>query len=201
MLGSGSSVFTATEDFLASLPLLLDLVVQPGQFRARLTWVELPHLHLLRAREALPRIGHVASPRDRVLAVFPMRRASALVCDGATLQYGDMMIYTQGERFSQTTTAATLWGAIWLKCSTLMDHGRVLRGPKLVIPPSGSVLRPAPADWRELLQLHAQAARIAETQLDNITHPEVARALEQDLIWALVNCFAAERLQNRPSIR
>ena len=43
----------------------------------------------------------------------------------------------------------------------------------------------------------SQAARIAETQLDHIRHPEVARALEQDLIWALVNCLAADDLRNR----
>src|SRR5690242_7434623 len=82
MLGSGSSVFTEAKDFQASLQLLLDLAVQPGRFCARLTWVELPHLHLLRAREALPRVAHVSSPQDCVFAVFPMRRTSALICDG-----------------------------------------------------------------------------------------------------------------------
>jgi hypothetical protein len=84
-----------------------------------------------------------------------------------------------------------------LKRSTLMAHGRVLTGHELAIPSSGRALYPAPADRRELLRLHAQAARIAETQLDHIRHPEVARALEQDLIWALVNCLAADDSRNR----
>ncbi|MGA9866693.1 MAG: hypothetical protein WBQ75_09665 [Acetobacteraceae bacterium] len=40
-----------------------------------------------------------------------------------------------------------------------------------------------------LLRLHAQACRIAETALSHTGHPEVARALEQDVTWALINCL------------
>ena len=53
----------------------------------------------------------------------------------------------------------------------------------------GQILRPHPVEWRRLLRLHAEAMRIAETRLSHVGHPEVARALEQDLIWALVSCL------------
>jgi AraC-like DNA-binding protein len=48
--------------------------------------------------------------------------------------------------------------------------------------------------------LHAQACRIAETNLNRIAHPEVVRALEQDLIWALTSCLTAGTPQHRPTI-
>ena len=40
-----------------------------------------------------------------------------------------------------------------------------------------------------LLHLHAEAGRLTETRPGIIAHPEVARALEQDLIYALVTCL------------
>lgn len=52
------------------------------------------------------------------------------------------------------------------------------------------ILRPVSADWRQLLKSHSEAIRIAETRLSLIDHPEVARALEQELICALVNCLS-----------
>jgi AraC-like DNA-binding protein len=41
-----------------------------------------------------------------------------------------------------------------------------------------------------LLRQHAEAVRIVETQLSHLGHSEVARALRQDLMWALVTAIA-----------
>ena len=40
-----------------------------------------------------------------------------------------------------------------------------------------------------LQRLHAQVCRLAETNSKMLSHPEVARAIEQDLMHALVNCL------------
>jgi hypothetical protein len=43
MLGSGSSIFANADAYEACLPFQTTLVaLQPGQFRTRLTWMELP---------------------------------------------------------------------------------------------------------------------------------------------------------------
>src|SRR2546428_736283 len=47
----------------------------------------------------------------------------------------------------------------------------------------------------QLLRLHAQACRLAETKPKMLTHPEVARAIEQGLIQALVTCLIAAKVQ------
>jgi AraC-like DNA-binding protein len=71
-----------------------------------------------------------------------------------------------------------------------------------VPPPFGRILRPLSADRRQLFRLHADAVRLAETSLSRIEHPEVARAVEQDLIWALVNCLTnAEPRAESPVMR
>ena len=54
-------------------------------------------------------------------------------------------------------------------------------------PPVGEIIRPSRGDRQHLLRLHAQAGRIAETDLNRIVNPAVIRALEQDLIWALIS--------------
>jgi transcriptional regulator GlxA family with amidase domain len=43
-----------------------------------------------------------------------------------------------------------------------------------------------------LLRLHSKACRLAETRHQLIGNPEVARALEQELLHALVNCLMAD---------
>ena len=51
---------------------------------------------------------------------------------------------------------------------------------------------PAARDTARLRRLHAQACRLAETRPKVLAHPEVAGAIEQGLIHALVTCLAAE---------
>jgi transcriptional regulator GlxA family with amidase domain len=53
------------------------------------------------------------------------------------------------------------------------------------------ILHPAARDAARLRRLHAQACRLAETRAKVLAHPEVARAIEQGLIHALVTCLAA----------
>jgi len=54
------------------------------------------------------------------------------------------------------------------------------------------VLRPSRSAAALLLRLHAKACRLAETRHELIENPEVARAIEQELVHALVNCLTAD---------
>jgi AraC-like DNA-binding protein len=200
MLGSGSSIFTDADDYQAHLSLLMELlVVQPGHFRARLTWVGLPRIHLLHAQEALSRVAFVSLPPDQVFITFPTDQDSRLVCDGVSLQWGEIMFHSPGERFHQRISAPGAWGVISLTLPTLMTYSRILHGWHLAIPSRGRILRLPLADRRQLLQVHGQAARVAERDLNRLAHPEVARSLEQDLIVALVTCLVSGEPRNIPA--
>jgi transcriptional regulator GlxA family with amidase domain len=52
-----------------------------------------------------------------------------------------------------------------------------------------------------LLRLHSKACRLAETKHKLIANPEVARAIEQELLHALVNCLTADDASGRPRTR
>ena len=80
MPASGSSIFTDADGYQASLRDLLDLLVlRPRDFHARLTWVELLHLHLLYAEEAASRLAYVTLPPEQVFIIFPTRQDSLLI--------------------------------------------------------------------------------------------------------------------------
>jgi AraC-like DNA-binding protein len=190
MGGSGSALFADADDYQANLPLTTRLLAtQPGNFQARVTWIELADLHVLHARETSPRVAYVSLPSERLFFIFPTHRSAALICDGVPLQVGDIVFHSQGERFHQRTNAATAWSFIALRLTSLRAYGKTLLGEEIVPPPFGRILHPCPAKRRQLLRLHAEAVRIAERYLNRIGNPEVARAVEQDLIWALTTCL------------
>jgi AraC-like DNA-binding protein len=201
-MGSGGSVlFTDVRAFEARIPGKARFVVVNGTpFRARLTWMELRGLLLVHAREAVQRVAYLSLPAGRTTACFPTDQKSLLVCDGTEISAGQIVLYRDGARTHQRTLGHTRWSLISLETSALRDIGMVLAGRNFTDSP-GMILRSASADWRQLLKSHSEAVRIAETQLTHIDHPQVARALEQELTWALVNCLStAEVIGHVPGI-
>jgi AraC-like DNA-binding protein len=69
---------------------------------------------------------------------------------------------------------------------------KALTGVKITLPPVGRVLRPSRTAAARLLRLHSKVSRLAETRHELIANPEVTRALEQELLHALVNCLTAD---------
>ena len=115
MPGSGSSVFTDADGYQASLQDMLDLLaLRPRDFRARLTWVDLRSLYLLRAQEHARRVAYVTLPPEQVFVTFPTRRDATLITSGTELRFGDVVFHSLGERLHQRTTAAGHWGSISL---------------------------------------------------------------------------------------
>jgi AraC-like DNA-binding protein len=167
-----------------------------GDFRARLTWVELRHLHLLRGKENLPRIAYISLASERVFVAFSTHRDPSPIWGGVRLRPGDIVLHGRGERIHQRTTAPGGWGFVSLAPEYLTAHGKAIAGLDLVPPPAGRILRPPAPARGQLLHLHAQACHLAETNPEMIAHREVARALEQSLVHALVNCLTAAEVRD-----
>jgi AraC-like DNA-binding protein len=194
MPASGSSIFTDAEGYQASLQDLLDLVVpEPRAFQARLTWLDLPFLRILRAQESARRVGVLRPPANRVVIGFPTRQGSALVVDGVELGFGDAIMHALNEISYHRTTTGCEWGSVSLTPASLLTYGRIIASRELSPPITGQVLHLATKHRQRLLRLHRQAARLAETQLTRVIHPEVARALEHDLIAALISAIDGGR--------
>src|SRR3984893_16884682 len=194
MPGSGTSTFIDSDDYQASLGhLRIDLLVtSQGAFNARLTWATLHHLQLLHGEEDLPRTAYVSLASRLVFVGFTTRPAPPMLWGGGELKTGEIILHSRAERFHQRTTGPCGWSLVGLPPEHLERYGGALSGKTLSLPAAARILRPAARDAARLRRLHAQACRLAETRPKVLAHPEVARAIEQGLIHALVTCLAAK---------
>ena len=197
MPGSGTRTFLETDRYEASLrqAQIDTILTSGGKFKARLTWAELHHLHLLRCEEDLPRIAYLTLAPRLVFVAFPTDSGPLPVWRGTKLEAGDIMFHSRGERLHQATPGPSIWSVIALDPVQLDNYGQALSGKPLIPPPDGRVLRASRRDAARLKRLHAQACRLAETRPRILAHPEVARAIEQELIHALVNCLTAAKVE------
>lgn len=186
----GSCTFPDAERYEAVLQGSLELLVACStQFHARLTWIDLPHLHLLRGEESAARMGCISLPPERVVVTFPTRKAAPLICNGWEVSHGHLMLHSFGERFYQRTVSPTGWGSISLSAADLAEYSRTIHGMELEPPSCGEVLTIPPPDHMNLLRAHAQAGRLAQRAPARTAHPEIARSLEHEIIWATVKCL------------
>jgi AraC-like DNA-binding protein len=194
MTESGTATFTNPDDYQAAIGgASVNLVLTGrGDFKARLTWLKLRHLHVFRGRENMPRIAYVSLSPARVFVSFPVKCDARPVWSGVELRSGDIVFHSRGERTHQWTKGASQWGLVSLPPGRLAVYRKALTGLELNPPPVGRVLRPSPTAAAHLQRLHAKACRLAEAKPEIITHPEAARALEQELIHALVDCLTAD---------
>jgi AraC-like DNA-binding protein len=191
MAEKGTATFANPDDYRAAIgSATVNLVVTGGgNFNARLTWLNLGHLHVLHGRENLPRIGFFSLSPTQSFVSFPTNPGAPLTYGGIDLQLGDVVLHSRGERMHQRIDGEGQWGLISLPPEQLAASSKALIGYNIVSPPEGWVLRPPRSAARHLLGLYSRVCRLAETKHELIANPEVARALEQELIHALVNCL------------
>jgi AraC-like DNA-binding protein len=194
MAENGTATFANPDDYQAGIGgASVNLIVTgSGDFKARLTWLNLRRLHVLRASESLPRIGFISLSPAQAFVSFPTCAGPPLTYGGLGLQFGDVVFHSRGERMHQRTNGESQWGLISLPPGQLAACGKALAGLRITSPPVGRVLRPSRSAASRLLCLHSRACRLAETRHELIANPEVARALEQELLHALVNCLMAD---------
>lgn len=203
MDGSGTTTFTDPDDYRASVigARINFVLTGRGDFKARLTWVRLRHLSLVRRQDNVPRIAFVTLPPKLVVVAFPTSLDRPQIWGGTKLDFGDIILHGLGERIHQRTSGDSQWGFISLAPEDLAAYGSALTSVALAPPPFARILRPPSIAAAHLLHLHAQACRLAETKPEIIAHRQVARALEQDLIHALINCLTAGDERGHASAR
>jgi AraC-like DNA-binding protein len=190
MPGGGTRTFLDPDHYEASLrQAQIEAVIVPrGKFGARLTWAELHHLQVVRCEEDAPRVAYVQLAPRLAFATFPADAGAMPVWGGREMQAGAIMFHGRGERLHQSTPGSFVWNVIAVDPAQLERYGRALSGKPFSTPAEGRVLRPSRRVTARLQRLHAQICRLAETKSKMLSHSEVARAMEQALIEALVIC-------------
>jgi AraC-like DNA-binding protein len=201
MPGSRASVFGQAEDFQAALSadgVVGLLVTGNGQFRARLTQVELDGLRLTAVEETQPRIAFVTVPAGMVLVSFPIDGGPLPVWGGIEIRTGEMITFGRGQRLHARTRGASRWGTIQVPDQQLARYGRALSGAGFIVPPAAR-WRPLPAVARQLRHLHRAAVRLAEGRAGALTDAQAAHGLEQQLLHGLIECLSTGLTENEAS--
>lgn len=171
-----------------------------GDFNAQLTRLKLNHLEVYRCRESLPRIAYISLPAERMFLSFPVGKASSIF-GGIALRNGDMVFHSGGERVHQRSSGTCQWGLISLSSDQFAVSSGALTGQSIISPPASRMIRPSRAEAARFHALFKQACHLAESGQQLIEHPEIARALEQDMIHAIVHCLTADEADDNSRAR
>jgi AraC-like DNA-binding protein len=112
---------------------------------------------------------------------------------GKEVSAADLVVYRSGSINHQQTEGPTSWATMSLAPQDLAAAGQAIAGCEVIAPSDTVVVRPPAAAMARLMMLHEAAGRLAKIAPNTLAHPEVARALEQDLVHAMVACLT-ERL-------
>jgi AraC-like DNA-binding protein len=202
MAESGTCTFSDADGYAAGFgDARINLTIMgAGDFEARLTQLKFKHLQVFRCCESLPRILYVSFPPQQIFLSFPLGTTS-LVSNGLVLRSGDMVLHGRGESTHQRSDGACQWGLISLSSEQFESCSKALTGREIAPPHASRILRPARADVSRFQHLFREACHLAEAKQKLIERPEVARALEQELLHAIINCLAGDETDHNPRTR
>ena len=197
MLGSSTSIFSEPDDYLAMLQRDggCELVVTGhGEFRAELTRIQLPCMHLMAGSEDLSRITFVSLPAELMLIALPARNGDPLYLDGIVLRADEIVTQGPGQRMHELTYGPCRWRTIGLPAHDLLRYGRAIVGRLFDVPPGMCRWRPHRQAIRQLSRLHDDAVGMSKAQPRVLTVAEATRGLEQELIAVLIDCMRQETI-------
>jgi hypothetical protein len=171
-----------------------------GDFKAQLTRIKLKYLEIYRLCESLPRIAYVSLPLAHEFVSFS-DRAMSLMFDGVCLGGGDVILHGRGECLHQRTCGECKWGLISVLPEQLANFSKALTGWAIVSPRDARILRPSRTDALRLRRLFRQACELVDSKKKILERPEVGRALEQEVLHAIIHCLTAEETDDNTEKR
>jgi AraC-like DNA-binding protein len=198
---SVASVFSEAEDFEAALrPLGCAslLVTGRGAFRERLTQVTLHRLQLAAGEEELARIAFLVVPSGMFLIAFAAPGVSSPIWSGIELKTREIITVSPDERLHTRTDGPCSWCVMVLQAQGLLRYASALTGADFMIPRGIARWQVAPNAWRCLRDLYRAAIRTSESRPATVTDTEAAHGLEQQIIYALIECLSPNAMTEEP---
>jgi AraC-like DNA-binding protein len=166
------------------------LLTAPGEYRSRLMRIDLHNLTLQRGRTSLPLIAHGSIDNDRYgLSFLADADHPPTTYDGMEVNSGDIVFSCPGAEYHHRTSTERHWATISLHSNQFTAAVRVVIGRDLPAPLATRLVQPSPDLMSRLLHLHEAACHLAVTIPDVLSHPEVARAMEQALVRVIASCL------------
>ena len=159
-----------------------------GEFRAKLTQVTMNQLWMQRFTENLARIHKGATRPGRRIFSFLTEDQPEVRNRGRLQSLGELCV-EDCEMQHVATSGHYRVAAMSLKPEELAAASKAIFGREFYDERDARFIRPNPPLMERLLKLHKAVGGVAETTPELFAFPEVVRALEQELIHALVRCL------------
>ena len=161
----------------------------PGLFTGSVTRVRLHSLHIQRMSINRPFISHVVPRRGRAYITFLTADGASVLRSGMEMVPNTITRFAADKSYFQRALGALCLGAMSLPLEDMQFAGTTAFGCDLTQPPGYLTVTPPPGAMAVLQRLHKAAGMLAEEAPEMLTHPEVARGLEQGLVQAMVSCL------------
>jgi AraC-like DNA-binding protein len=165
------------------------LPTRGGPFSARAIRIAFSRLWLASADETAPCIKYLTQTPARAFITFPIRPVAEVTADGIALPTMGFMRHSLGHAYHERSEGPMTRAAISLPLEDMVTAGAVIGGCDLSPPRDTLRVTPPKRAMNRLVRLHTAATALADTAPEMfLNHPEVAHGLEQELVWALIEC-------------
>jgi AraC-like DNA-binding protein len=168
-------------------------VTARGEFRGTLIKIDLHDLWMQSGWENLPRVIQASvSPKRTGIQFLADAGQPALQHTGLELHTRAIAALPSGSTYHLRSQSPCRWATMSLTPDTFRAASKALLGRDLTARPNIHFVHPNAAHMTRLVLLHAAARQLAIAAPDMIAHPEVASALEHQLVHAMMTCLADE---------
>ena len=161
------------------------------RFHAELTRVDFARLGMQRSDRTGPSVVRSMSDARRVPLMFLTdAEQEAPRRNGMELSAHEIAVHSPGSTNHLHTPGASRLAMMSLAIDDLATETLALTGREMAPPPLTYLTQPAPALLDRLRALHGLACTLARTDPGALSRPATAKALEHDLIQAMIACLA-----------
>jgi AraC-like DNA-binding protein len=164
-------------------------ITKRGEFHAESTQIDLHRLFMYRSDESLARIMRVTPSGVRAGVVFVTDPGEpSMLINGVEIRDGQISRTGLDWEWYLRSTASCRWGSVSLMPEDLAAASKAIIGRELVPASFARSLTPPADALSRLRKLHEAAGHLAKTAPDILAKPEVARAIEEALVEAMILC-------------
>ncbi len=163
------------------------VITKRGEFRAESTCIDLHRLWMHRFDERLPRIMRITPSGKRSLILFATNPGQQdMQVSGIETSQDQIVILGLDWPYYLRSSAACKWGTMSLTPEDLAATSETIIGRSMAPPAFPRWISPAAPVASRLMQLHEAAGHLATAAPDILAKPEVARAIEEALLEAMI---------------
>jgi AraC-like DNA-binding protein len=192
MPSSATRTFTDPDSYFAGIRnLQIDGVITGrGKFHAESTRIDLHRLWMYRFDESLPRIMRVTPSGKRSVILFATDpNQPRIQVSGIERSQDQITVIGSHGPYYLRSSAACGWGTMSLTSEDLVAASEAIISRPVTPPSFLQWTSPSAPIVSRMLQLHEAACHLAKTAPDILAKPEVARAIEEALVEAMILCL------------